>query len=130
MEPDETDALWRRLIDEFYPSGKTTIWAVFSRHGEDYIGHAAIRPRPDHPAEWEISYILRREFWGRGFGAEIASALVGFGFDQLNLTEIFATIDDDNEPSIKVAQKAGLAFLRHEFDDQGRFSVFRIRKTN
>lgn len=128
MRPEEIEILWRRLLDEFYPDGKNTIWGVFSRSDANYIGHAAIRPRPTHPDDWEISYIIRQEFWRRGFGTEIAAALVRFGFEELLLAEIFATIDDENESSIRVAQKVGLEFLRYEFDEVGRFSVFRVKR--
>lgn len=128
MSQTEAEKLWRKLVDEFYPNGKNTIWAVFARDDSRYVGHAALRPRPTKPAEWEISYFLKRSEWGNGFATEIASRLVEFGFTELQFTEIFATIDDDHAASIRVAGKAGMKFLRYEFDESGRFSVYSVKK--
>lgn len=125
---EEAEALWKKLIEDFYPSGKNTIYAVFAKSDNRYIGHSAIRPRPTKPEEWEISYMLRTEEWGKGFATEIAERLICFGFDELNLPEVFATIDDENFNSVKVVEKARMNFLRYEFDEDGRFSVYSIKK--
>ena len=124
---EKAEALWKKLINEFYPNGKNTIYAVFTKDDERYIGHASIRPRPEKTEDWEIGYILRNKEWGKGFATEIAERLIKFGFEELNLPEIFATIDDDNLGSIKTAEKAGMNFSHYEYDEQGRFSVYSIK---
>jgi len=120
----EAEALWKKLTQVFYPEGKTTIWALFSKDDGRYLGHASIRPRPDYPEEWEIGYILRSREWGKGFATEAARTLVDFGFDTLGLDEVFATVDDDHESSIRVLGKAGLRFARYDHDESGRYSVY------
>ena len=129
LTPEAAEALWKKLIDDFYPKGDDTIWAVFSLQDESYIGHASIRPRPSYPDEWEIGYILERSEWGKGLATEIAMALVDYGFSKLGFEEVFATVDDDHEASISVLKKAGLRFLRHDFDDDGRYSVYVARRS-
>lgn len=120
------EALWKKLIEDFYPNGKTTIFGIFAKDDEKYIGHCSIRPRPTKPEEWEISYILKKDAWGKGFATEIAARLIRFGFEELNLPQIFATIDEDNLNSVKVAEKSGMNFDRFEYDEQGRFLVYSI----
>lgn len=124
----ETSArsLWRKLLFEMYPSGSDTIWRMSAVPDGRYIGHASIRPRPEHPDDWEIGYILKGEVWGKGLATEAARALVAFGFERLGLNEVFATVDDDNSASIRVLEKAGFKFLRFDFDDRGRYSVYSI----
>lgn len=124
----EAEKLWTKLTEEFYPSGRRTIWAVFEKTAAVYVGHAAIRPRPEKPDDWEISYMLTTTAWGRGYATEIAERLVAYGFDTLGLREVFATVDDDNAASINVCRKAGMNFLRYEYDEQGRFSIYSVRK--
>ncbi len=126
--PDRAEASWSKLTKELYPQGVKTIYGVFLKDGGRYLGHASIRPRPAKKEEWEIGYILKREEWGKGFATEIARALVKFSFETLKLQEVFATIDDDHLDSIRVAEKAGLEFVRHEYDQQGRFSVYSIKR--
>ena len=65
--------------------------------------------------------MLREEEWGKGFATEIAARLIRFGFVELNLPEVFATIDDENTNSIRVVEKAGMNFLRQELDEDGRY---------
>lgn len=124
----EAEKLWQKLILELYPQKVETIWAVFAKADLRYIGHAAIRPRIEKPEDWEISYMLRQSEWSKGFATEIARRLVAFGFNQLNLPQIFATVDDDNFPSIRVLEKAGMQFERYEYDEKGRFSVYSVKK--
>ncbi len=128
LSEERAENLWKKLIEKMYSNGVDTIYAVFTKNDERYIGHAAIRPRLVKPEDWEISYMLKTEEWGKGFATEIAKALINYGFEKLSLTEVFATIDDDNLNSIKVAEKAGMSLLRYEFDEEGRFSVYSVKK--
>jgi RimJ/RimL family protein N-acetyltransferase len=121
------ESLWNKLLGNFYPKGITSIWALFSRDSGSYIGHASLRPRPEFPEEWEIGYILRKEEWGKGYASEIASALISYGFAEMNLCEVFATVDEDHSVSIRVLTKSGMSFKRYDHDQQGRYSVFSIR---
>ena len=125
---EKANELWIKLIERSYPQGIRTIWAVFAKDDSRYVGHAAIRPRPTKTEDWEISYMLKTEEWGKGFATEIARRLIAYGFDELNLTGVVATIDDDNFGSIKVVEKAGMNFSHYEYDDEGRFSVYSIDK--
>ena len=123
---EKAEALWKKMFEVFYPQGIDTIYAVFARDDGRYVGHASIRPRPEKTEDWEIGYILKTEEWGKGYATEIARNLIEYGFDKLKLTQVVATIDDDNFGSIKVAEKAGMHFSHYEYDEQGRFSVYSI----
>jgi RimJ/RimL family protein N-acetyltransferase len=126
MTEDKAGQWWRKLFEKFYPQG-LNIWAVFALEDGRYVGHAGIYRRPTREQDWEFVYFLRRAEWGKGYATEIARKIVDFGFEDLGLEEIFATVDDDHYGSIKVIEKAGLSFSHHEFDDEGRFSVYSIK---
>lgn len=127
---EEAEIIWNKLIETFYPSGKDTIFAVFSQKDDEYLGHAAIRPRPSKQDDWEITYFLQNYVWGKGYATEIAKRLIKFGFEDLKLPEVFATINDENINSIKVIEKSGMSFLRYEFDEDERTSVYSIKNNN
>jgi [ribosomal protein S5]-alanine N-acetyltransferase len=64
--------------------------------------------------EWreaELGYQLNRRHWGRGYATEAARALLGFGFEQLDLHRIYAKCHPENLASQRVLEKAG---MRHE----------------
>lgn len=58
----------------------------------------------------DITYRLRSDAQGKGYGVELAKALLDYGFESLNLEQITATIHPDNEPSKKLAEKLGLRY--------------------
>jgi len=126
LTSDQADMLWRKLMDEFYPQGVDTIWAVFAKDDGRYVGNASLRPRPERQKDWEIGYYLTPDEWGKGFATELATRLVRFGFETAGLKEVFATVDKENLASINVLKKSGLEFYRKEYDDRGVFYVFRL----
>ncbi len=73
-------------------------------------------------------YFLRRDAWGQGFATEIEQRIIQYGFEELNLNKVFATVDDEHFDSIHVLEKVGMSFYTYEFDEQGRFSVYMIKK--
>jgi RimJ/RimL family protein N-acetyltransferase len=128
LDGDAADKLWSKMMFEFYPSGQDTLWAVIAKEDRRYIGHSSIRPRPGYPDQWEIGYILRVDEWGSGYGTEIATELVRFGFEALSLEAVYATVDDDHKVSHRVLEKAGFNFFGYDYDESGRYSVFRSTK--
>jgi len=126
LSPDQADVLWQRLMEDFYPNGIDTIWAVFAKDDGRYVGNASLRPRPERQKDWEIGYYLTPGEWGKGFATEIASRLVDFGFETAGLKEVYATVDKGNLASINVLRKSGLVFYRKEYDDQGVFFIYRL----
>lgn len=124
----QAEAFWQKLFAELYPKG-VKAWAVFTKTDSLYVGHAGIHRRPEKKDDWEIVYFLCRNAWGNGFATEITRAIIKYGFEELKLAEVFATVDDDQSASIHVLEKAGMKFNGHEFDEQGRFSVYLIKKT-
>ncbi len=127
LTPEQTEAFWQKLFKKLYPQD-FNIWAVFAKEDSRYLGHAGIYQRPTKKDDWEFVYFLRRDAWGKGFATEIARRLVEFAFEELNLTQVFATVDDEHFASVRVLKKAGMNFQNHEFDEQGRFSVYSVRK--
>jgi RimJ/RimL family protein N-acetyltransferase len=122
----QADEWWQKLFNKYYPQG-LNIWAVFTKTDSQFIGHAGIYPRPTKKEDWEFVYFLCRNDWGNGYATEIARRIIEYGFDDLKLPEVFATVDNDHPASIRVLEKAGMKFLRYEFDEEGSFSVYAIK---
>jgi ribosomal-protein-alanine N-acetyltransferase len=55
----------------------------------------------------EIGYDLLKEYWGLGIMSETVKAIVEYGFEELNLVRIEATVDSENIGSIRVLEKNG-----------------------
>ena len=128
LSVEQAEQWWHKLFNKFYPRG-IKIWAVFLKDGSEYVGHAGIYPRPTREEDWEFVYFLTRKAWGKGYATEIARAMVEYGFKELNLPEVYATVDNDHPDSIRVLEKAGLRFVRYEYDEEGSYSVYSIKRS-
>jgi ribosomal-protein-alanine N-acetyltransferase len=65
-----------------------------------------------------IGYVISRPYWGRGIATRAVGAMLRWGFEQLGLNRIEATINPDNARSIRVAEKLG-------FTREGRLRDYR-----
>lgn len=88
--------------------------------------------------EGEIGWILHRDFWRRGYVAELGRALMAFAFDELNLHRVFAVCDAENSASFGLMEKLGMrreaCFLetrpahkrsREAYGDELRYAMLR-----
>lgn len=85
-------------------------FTVESKESAAYLGYAGFQ-FCDTLGEIEIMYGYRREFWGQGYGGEVARALVDWGFDSLGLPAIHAAVNPANPASERILLTAGLRFL-------------------
>jgi [ribosomal protein S5]-alanine N-acetyltransferase len=82
----------------------------------------------------EAGYWIGLPFWGRGYATEALSALIAFGFTQLNLNRIHASHFTRNPASGRVMVKAGMSyegcFRQHvlkwgRFEDLSKYAILR-----
>ena len=63
----------------------------------------------------EIGYRLGKEYWGKGYGTEIANLLINIGLVFFKGLPIIAFVNSQNVRSIKVLEKAGMV-LKESLD--------------
>ena len=56
----------------------------------------------------EIGWTLAEAFWGNGYAAEAARAVLDFGFGSLGLPVIFAQTSESNNASTRLMERLGL----------------------
>ncbi len=105
------------------------LWATIHKETDRFIGRCGLIPWTiDGALEIEVAYLLDKQYWRQGLGAEAAQALVRHGFEQLQLPRLIALIDPAHQASIRTAESAGLRFER-EIDLAGvRISLYAIAK--
>jgi len=65
--------------------------------------------------EGELGWLLHREYHGRGYALESASAVCRFAFETLHLQKLVAQCDARNTPSARLMEKLGMTLA----DDTG-----------
>lgn len=105
------------------------LWATIHKETDQFIGRCGLLPWTiEQRPEVEVAYLLAKAYWGQGLGTEAAQALVTYGFEQLGLSRLICLIDPENQASIKVATKIGMALEKEMEDEQGPFLLYSRNK--
>jgi len=68
----------------------------------------------------EISYVLHKKFWGKGYGTELCKSVIGYTFKKIpNLLQIIGVIDQNNIASQKILEKCG--FINYGLQKNEKF---------
>jgi RimJ/RimL family protein N-acetyltransferase len=90
-------------------------WAMIEKNTNNFIGWAGLKlvkePTNNHCDYYDLGYRLNKSYWGKGFATEAARASLNFGFNNLNLKEIYAIADSNNIASRNVLEKVGLKYI-------------------
>lgn len=74
-----------------------------------------------------LGWILNKDYWKQGYGAELGKALIKYGFENLKLHRVYATCNAENYGSYRVMEKCGMRreahFIKNRF---GRVGVEEI----
>ena len=91
-------------------------FAVMLKDTGEFIGFCSIKYLEDHKLN-DLGYWLKRDYWWNGYATEAAKASLEYGFNTLDLTEIFAFVLPKNERSIRVLDKLGFKKCGKVFED-------------
>ena len=83
-----------------------SMFSVIEQSSGCWIG----RVGPWQPEGWpgsEVGWGIAREYWGRGYASEAATAAIDWAFDQLGWSEVIHCIAPENARSQAVARRLG-----------------------
>lgn len=84
---------------------RSVYWAIAQQKDNKLIGSIGFNYWNRDHARAEISYDLAKRFWGKGVMTKAVKAVLGFGYVQMNLHRIEATVTPTNHGSLRVLQK-------------------------
>ncbi|MED3863581.1 GNAT family N-acetyltransferase [Priestia megaterium] len=100
----------RVLIDIFaenYRNQKGMRWGIERLDTGELIGTVGFNQWSQKHKRAEIGYELHPQHWGHGYASEAASAVMAYGFDNLQLVRIGAVVFLENKASQHVLEKLG-----------------------
>ncbi|WP_442600186.1 GNAT family N-acetyltransferase [Neobacillus sp. D3-1R] len=102
-------------------------WGVFAKDSSELMGtlgyHYIRRTTDEFIAE--IGFDLAKRYWGKGIMSEAIREVIAYGFNQMGLTKIDATVEPENQRSIQLMTKLG--FTREE-ELQDNLIYFYLKK--
>ena len=86
-------------------------WALARREDDTVIGSCGLSRWDEGAAQAEVGYELAPAEQGRGLMREALTAVLGFGFERMQLRRIEANVVPGNEPSLHLLRRLGFREL-------------------
>ncbi len=97
-------------------------WPIFEKATGDLIGCCGLRPFLAEANAYEIGFHLRKEFWGKGYASEAASAVITHCFASLKADKIFAGHHPLNAGSRKLLSRLDFQSIgEHYYEPTGLY---------
>lgn len=96
-------------------------FAVVLKSNNEWIGDAGlIRTQVNGKEEWDLGYIIHADYWGQGYGTEVAKSLVDYVFRYTDMDRIVIHFAEDHHASRRVAQKVGASLEQTFVNERNR----------
>jgi ribosomal-protein-alanine N-acetyltransferase len=106
-----------------WKAGKLYSFTIADRDSDNLLGRIGIN-RNRREGIWNLGFWTHPAYQGQGYMTESVIAIISFGFDRLDATQIEASYALWNKSSKRVLEKAGLRFvgyIPHAFRKRGRW---------
>lgn len=91
-----------------YETGRCYHWGIALKESNRLIGVIDLLRFEEEAGTCSFAYMLAEEYWGRGYMTEALTAVIDFGFSQMELQCIHADHMAENKASGAVMRKAGM----------------------
>ena len=103
---EEAQGNFKALLERNKKYEDSGAYKIFDASTREYLGLGHITPDENKGGETEIGYMIVPEHWGKGYGTEIAGALITKAV-AAGMTSLKAIIDPQNIPSRKILRRYG-----------------------
>lgn len=98
----------RRQIDRYTRDGHG-LWIVVEKATDAPVGQAGLLEQVlDDVAVTEVSWMIARPHWRRGFATEAGRCALDYAFERLRRDRVVAFVRPENRSSVRVAEKLGM----------------------
>lgn len=109
---ESKDWIAKRLTE--YDKNGFGLMPVYLKENDVFIGWSGLK-NLDNTDKIEVGYRFDKPYWGKGFATEVTKAIVAYALHELQINQLVAVTDLDNEASKKVLLKSGFEYISQEF---------------
>jgi RimJ/RimL family protein N-acetyltransferase len=121
---NEPDAVFRiSYVWQGFKNKVRYVFAVIFKEREELVGEIGLHL--DNNKIAQLGYWVGEPFWNKGIATEAIEAVLKFGFEKLQLEQIYAACHEENKASGKVLEKNGV----HIKNVNGKVILYTINKT-
>ncbi|KTD72462.1 GNAT family N-acetyltransferase [Legionella tucsonensis] len=113
-----------------YEKHNFSLGCVFEKESGIFVGRAGLiyLAYDDSQPDIEVGYALTKTSWNKGYGMELARALIHWGFAHLSIKKLVGVIHPDNERSRKVLEKAQMNYVGRTNYWNNEVAMYEIHK--
>ncbi|MCF3962877.1 GNAT family N-acetyltransferase [Streptomyces fuscigenes] len=100
-------------LSDWTADGDELVLAVTRTDTPGVIGETVLKCASAHARQTEIGWALHPAHAGRGYATEAATALGGLAFGVLGTHRLFARLDVENTPSVRLCERLGMRREAH-----------------
>lgn len=110
------------------------LWSVIKKSTGEFIGQAGLTLQEIYGKKvLEIGYLLKNKYWHNGFATEAAIGCKAYAFNNLNASEVYSIIRDNNIASKNVAIRIGMTVFgkvtKHYYNIDMPHTIFKVKRT-
>ncbi len=122
------------LLNSMPENNQGVRWAITRASDGKVLGTCGFHNHKPEHFRAEMGYELGKEHWGQGIIDEAITAILGYGFNQMNYNRIEAFVNYGNARSTRFLERMGFKldgmlreyeFNRGKFDDQYCYSLLK-----
>jgi [ribosomal protein S5]-alanine N-acetyltransferase len=96
------------------------VWAIADNESNTCLGHAGLYHIDHRVRSCEFGILIGDSSqWGKGIGREVTSAILTYGFDELNMNRIDLSVLASNARAIRLYQ--GLGFVQEGIQREAQY---------
>ncbi|MCC3866750.1 GNAT family N-acetyltransferase [Terrisporobacter mayombei] len=124
---DKEVKIWIDKITQQYEDFGYSYYIAIEKASNSVIGIMGILPITIKEVKYiEVAYILKKEYWNKGYATEGMKACVDYIFNVLNADKYIAQVIPENINSIKVAEKLGMKVIDDYMREHNGKDVFHL----
>ena len=104
---------WISSLINYYKNNLFGMFAIVEKNKNLLIGICGLIPLEKDENRYEIAYRILPEFQGKGYVTEAVTIVKNYAIKR-EICEFFALIEEENKPSIRIAEKIGMKFLKND----------------
>jgi RimJ/RimL family protein N-acetyltransferase len=107
---DEQIQKWIDRQTERYQKEIVGYFAAIQKDTGEFVGQMGLLWNDfEELRALETVYMLKHEYWGMGYAAEGAAALTRYGFSEIGLNKVYASVRPENRRAVRVAERIGMS---------------------
>lgn len=121
------------LVRQQYKDYGIGRWAIIDKTTHAFMGWGGLKyefnPRKNE-RYYDLGYRILRKYWGNGIATESAMESLKYGFNVLDVQEIFAAAHCDNAASNAILKKTGMQLVETFIDDGAIHNWYTLDKAS